>query len=222
MVWTELHVVAEFGARGTPPKCKTFAPSACLARWVSEWTAGTTMGRLRSLLYLGMASCSVLFCHSVSTSEGIDFSPDPTLEPLRATIPTMAFLWITLTITLAALTHCQTFNLLHSYRGLDFFNRGFTLYEGFDPTFGYVDYVSRDVAEQHGLVNITQVGNTGVARWGVDTIRVLDPNANLGRMSLRLQSVATYTHGLFVLDVKHLPSNVWVISWSPSTLWRIR
>lgn len=115
-------------------------------------------------------------------------------------------IWLVLCI--AALAHSQTFNLLHSYKGLDFFNRGFTLYEGFDPTFGYVDYVSLATAEQNGLINLTEVGNTGVARWGVDITSILDPNANLGRMSIRLQSVATYTHGLFVLDVKHLPSNV--------------
>lgn len=118
----------------------------------------------------------------------------------------MALAWLIL--ALAALATSQTFNLLQSYQGLDFFNRGFTLYEGFDPTFGYVDYVSLATAEQFGLVNLTEIGNTGVARWGVDTTSILDPNANLGRKSIRLQSVKTYTHGLFILDVAHLPANV--------------
>ena len=118
----------------------------------------------------------------------------------------MAPSWLILTI--AALAHCQTFNLIDSFQGLDFFNRAFTLYEGFDPTFGYVDYVSLATAEQYGLINLTEVGNTGVARWGVDTTAILDPGANLGRMSVRLQSVKTYTHGLFILDVAHLPANV--------------
>lgn len=111
-------------------------------------------------------------------------------------------------LAIASLVHSQSFNLLHSYRGLDFFDRGFTLYEGWDPTFGYVDYVNLAVAEQHGLINLTQVGNTGIARWGVDTNAKLNPAANLGRLSIRLQSLETYTHGLFVLDVKHLPANV--------------
>lgn len=118
----------------------------------------------------------------------------------------MALLWTILSIV--ALAHSQTFNLLHSYKGLDFFNRAFTLYEGWDPTFGYVDYVSLTVAEQYGLVNITEIGNTGIARWGVDTSSILDPNANLGRKSLRLHSVQTFTHGLFVLDVAHVPADV--------------
>ena len=113
-----------------------------------------------------------------------------------------------LVLAFAALTHCQTFDLVDSFHGLDFFNRAFTLYEGFDPTFGYVDYVGLATAEQNGLINLTEVGATGVARWGVDTFSILDPNANLGRQSIRLQSVKTYTHGLFILDVAHLPANV--------------
>jgi hypothetical protein len=115
---------------------------------------------------------------------------------------------ILLTLSIVALAHCQTFDLIQSYQGLDFFDREFTLYEGFDPTFGYVDYVNLATAEQYGLINLTEVGNTGVARWGVDTTAILDPNANLGRRSIRLQSVQAYTHGLFVLDVAHLPGNV--------------
>jgi hypothetical protein len=121
-------------------------------------------------------------------------------------IAKMALAWLVLAI--AALTHCQTFNLIDSFQGLDFFNRAFTLYEGFDPTFGYVDYIDIATAEQNGLMNLTEVGNTGIARWGVDTTAILDPNANLGRKSIRLQSVKTWTHGLFILDVAHLPANV--------------
>lgn len=113
-----------------------------------------------------------------------------------------------LILSLITLAHCQSFARLQSYSGLDFFNRAFNLYEGYDPTFGYVDYVDLATAEQYGLINLTEVANFGVARWGVDTITVLDPNANLGRKSIRLQSVETFTHGLFVLDVKHLPANM--------------
>lgn len=119
----------------------------------------------------------------------------------------MALAWL-LILTIAALARCQTFNLIDTYQGLDFFDRGFTLYDSWDPTFGYVDYVNLAVAEQNGLINLTEVGNTGVARWGVDTTSVLDPGANLGRLSIRLQSVKTYSHGLFVLDVAHIPANV--------------
>lgn len=131
------------------------------------------------------------------------------MAPLLLTLPL-----ILLTLLPTPLTSQLTLSHLTTHRGLDFFNRAFTLYEGFDPTFGYVDYVSLAVAEQHGLINLTEVGDSGVARWGVDTKSVLDPGANLGRMSVRLQSVETYTHGLWVLDLKHLPGNVYVFLFS--------
>jgi len=101
----------------------------------------------------------------------------------------------------------QTFTLQQSYIGTDFFDNGFNVYNGYDPTFGFVEYVNLTVAEQHGLVDLDNVKSTGKARWGVDTQSILDPYGNLGRKSLRLQSAATYTHGLFILDVNHVPAN---------------
>jgi hypothetical protein len=120
----------------------------------------------------------------------------------------IAMAFASLILSFITLAHCQSFNRLRSYGGLDFFNRAFTLYEGYDPTFGYVDYADLATAEQYDLINLTEVGNSGIARWGVDTVGVLDPNANLGRKSIRLQSVEMYTHGLFVLDVEHLPASM--------------
>lgn len=116
-----------------------------------------------------------------------------------------------LSLSLAAiitLIQAQTFTLQQSYSGLDFFNRGFTLYEGWDPTYGFVDYVDIGTAQSYGLLDLTNVTNTGVARWGVDAKSVLDPAANLGRRSLRLQSQATFLHGLFVLDLVHMPAGL--------------
>jgi len=106
------------------------------------------------------------------------------------------------------LTQAQTFTLQHSYSGLDFFDRGFSLYAGWDPTFGYVDYVDMATAQSFGLLDLDNITTTGVARWGVDSKSVMDPMANLGRRSLRLQSQATYLHGLFVLDLVHLPASM--------------
>lgn len=60
-------------------------------------------------------------------------------------------------------------------------------------------------------------------RWGVETAQVLDPSANLGRLSLRLQSKQRWTHGLFILDLAHMPHNscgVWPAWWMlGSGLW---
>lgn len=36
-------------------------------------------------------------------------------------------------------------------------------------------------------------------RWGVESTQMLDPSANLGRLSSRLMSKQSWTHGLFVL-----------------------
>ena len=149
--------------------------------------------------------------HVTSSQIAYLFIFTPLLNPHHNGKPrhnAMTMATISLILGFIALVRCQSFNRLQSYTGLDFFNRAFTLYEGYDPTFGYVDYVDLATAEQYGLVNLTEVGNTGIARWGVDTVGILDPNANLGRKSIRLQSVETYTHGLFVLDVKHLPASM--------------
>lgn len=67
-------------------------------------------------------------------------------------------------------TLAQQFTLQQSYTGLDFFDRDFTFYSGYDPTFGYVHYVDLATAEQHGMVDLINVTNTGIARWGVETV----------------------------------------------------
>nr|OQO30021.1 hypothetical protein B0A51_01919 [Rachicladosporium sp. CCFEE 5018] len=121
-----------------------------------------------------------------------------------------------LLVTLAQDSICQSFILQKSYTGLEFFTTDFTPYTGYDPTFGFVHYVDILTAEKHGLLSIANVTSTGIARWGVDTQAILDPSANLGRMSLRLQSTRTYKYGLFVLDAAHVPANVcgtWPAFW---------
>lgn len=85
-------------------------------------------------------------------------------------------------------------------------------YTSWDPTYGYVHYVDRLTAESHGMISYTP--NT--TRWGVETTEILDPSANLGRLSLRLMSKQSWTHGLFVLDLKHMPHNscgAWPAYW---------
>lgn len=53
--------------------------------------------------------------------------------------------------------------------------------------------------------------------FGVDTTQMLDPTANLGRLSLRLHSRESWTHGLFIVDLAHMPTNVygtWPAFWA--------
>ncbi|KAK0361841.1 hypothetical protein LTR02_016854 [Friedmanniomyces endolithicus] len=110
-----------------------------------------------------------------------------------------------------SLSHAQQYRLQSAFTGPTFFDN-FDFWTAGDPTFGYVHYVDRATAEQHGMINST--GNT--ATWGVDTTQILDPMANLGRLSVRLTSVQSWTHGLFILDLAHMPANecgVWPAWW---------
>jgi hypothetical protein len=110
------------------------------------------------------------------------------------------------------------YELQSSFYGLTFFDN-FEFYTSWDPTYGYVHYVDQVIAQQFGMINIT---NTSVS-WGVDTTQLLNPSANLGRPSIRLVSLQSWTHGLFILDLAHMPSNtcgVWPALWMlGSGLW---
>lgn len=86
-------------------------------------------------------------------------------------------------------------------------------YTSWDPTFGYVHYVDQAVADQHNMINITESS----VSWGVDTTQILNPDANLGRLSIRLTTIQSWTHGLFILDLAHMPGNtcgVWPAVWT--------
>ncbi|KAK3678540.1 hypothetical protein LTR78_001838 [Recurvomyces mirabilis] len=106
----------------------------------------------------------------------------------------------------------QPYNLQTSFPGSNFFD-GFDFWTSADPTIGYVHYVDQATAQQHGMIDIT----ANSTRWGVDTTQVLDPYANLGRLSIRLTSRQSWTHGLFILDLEHMPANqcgTWPAFWS--------
>ena len=53
----------------------------------------------------------------------------------------------------------------------------------------------------------------GNAKWGVETTKQYDD----GRPSIRLESKNSYTHGLFVADIQHMPDSicgVWPAFWT--------
>lgn len=112
-------------------------------------------------------------------------------------------------------TIAQQYKLQASYSGPTFFDN-FNFWTSGDPTFGYVHYVDQATAEANGMI---KTSNTTVW-WGVENQLVLDPNANLGRLSLRLISVQSWTHGLFIVDLQHMPPNqcgVWPAFWTLGT-----
>lgn len=117
-----------------------------------------------------------------------------------------------LVFQLFSLSAAQQYFLQNSYAGANFLD-GFQFFTSWDPTYGFVHYVNQEVAEQYGMINITNSSTS----WGVEHTQVLDPYANLGRLSIRLTSVESWTHGLFVLDLEHMPPNqcgVWPAFWT--------
>lgn len=78
-----------------------------------------------------------------------------------------------------------------------------------DPTHGYVNYVDRQTAERTKLLRIVQ----NKVYIGVDAE---NRAAIRGRNSVRLHSKANYTHGLFILDLAHMPGSIcgsWPAFW---------
>lgn len=74
-------------------------------------------------------------------------------------------------------------------------------YTDVDPTHGFVLYQNRSEAERMGLVQM--VGD--VAAIMVDYTTVIKDPLGYGRKSVRIESTATYNHGLVITDFSHLP-----------------
>jgi hypothetical protein len=67
-----------------------------------------------------------------------------------------------------------------------------------DPTHGYVNYVDLATAEAAGLWST----NSNSVYMGVDYTSI---GSGRGRSSVRIMSKNTYNHGLFILDLAHMP-----------------
>lgn len=70
-----------------------------------------------------------------------------------------------------------------------------------DPTQGYVNYVDQLAAYNCGLISIDKKQ----IYIGVDSTNIA---SGRGRDSVRLASTASYNHGLFMLDVEHMPGSI--------------
>ncbi|KKK12876.1 hypothetical protein P175DRAFT_0431004 [Aspergillus ochraceoroseus IBT 24754] len=103
--------------------------------------------------------------------------------------------------------------VLHDdYDMATFFNR-FTFYTDSDPTHGYVTYVDKATAQSAGLIST----NNDSAYMGVDHTNV----ASSGRRSVRLSSTQSYHHGLFIIDLQHMPTGCgsWPAFWILGPNW---
>jgi hypothetical protein len=82
----------------------------------------------------------------------------------------------------------------------------------------FVQYVDQDTAELYGLIGITSRGSIYL---GVDYTSILSDNDN-GRMSVRIESISTFTQGLLVADIEHMPGSVcgaWPAFWTFGDDW---
>ncbi|KAJ5863508.1 hypothetical protein N7455_007576 [Penicillium solitum] len=107
------------------------------------------------------------------------------------------------------------YKLQDDYGTSDEFFDNFDFFTGEDPTEGYVNYVDRSTASQNGLIN----GSGGSVYIGVDSSNIA---SSPGRQSVRLSSTKSYTHGLVILDLEHMPGSVcgtWPAFWMLGDNW---
>ena len=101
-----------------------------------------------------------------------------------------------------------------SYDTSNFFDT-FDFFTDTDPTSGFVQYVDGGTANTAGLAGYAQ----DAIFMGVD---YTTENPEAGRMSVRLTSQQSFTHGLFVADIAHMPGSicgVWPAFWMFGPSW---
>ncbi|PVI08183.1 glycoside hydrolase family 16 protein [Periconia macrospinosa] len=106
--------------------------------------------------------------------------------------------------------HSEQYQLLQTYNASNFFEE-FRFFSSADPTGGFVEYVPFETALTTGIVT----NETGLVYLGVDSTNVYTPN-DQGRPSVRLESKMTFTEGLFVIDLTHMPvgCGTWPAFWT--------
>ena len=103
-----------------------------------------------------------------------------------------------------------SYKLVDDIDSSNFFSE-FSFYSDHDPTEGTVQYVDRVGANRQSLAGSLPHSNNAIY-MGVDHISQ-SPN---GRASVRVSSNKTYNHGLFVVDVAHMPGGIcgtWPAFW---------
>ncbi|ESZ98438.1 glycoside hydrolase family 16 protein [Sclerotinia borealis F-4128] len=122
-----------------------------------------------------------------------------------------------LSFTIVGAYREQCYNLDTKYEGSDFFT-GWDFFTGSDPTHGYVTYVDEKVAKSAQLIT---ANDYGPAYIGVDYTTPLD-TAGPGRKSVRIASQKSWTHGLFIADISHMPGGIcgtWPAFWLLGPNW---
>ncbi|KAF1992129.1 glycoside hydrolase family 16 protein [Aulographum hederae CBS 113979] len=94
----------------------------------------------------------------------------------------------------------------------------FKYFTGTDPTSGHVQYVNQSIATSRGYT----FANSSSVYIGPDTVGVYPRGVrNGGRPSVRLESLKNYNHGLFILDLAHMPvgCGTWPAFWTLGPNW---
>ncbi|KAL4938279.1 hypothetical protein BDV06DRAFT_231945 [Aspergillus oleicola] len=114
-------------------------------------------------------------------------------------------------VGLAAELTSAAYVLQDDYTPDTFFDM-FSFFTDTDPTNGHVSYVDRSTAESGGLIS-----SGSSVYMGVDHTNV----AADGRQSVRLSSTQTYHHGLFIIDLGHMPTGcgAWPAFWILGPSW---
>ncbi|KAG5993437.1 hypothetical protein E4U43_003496 [Claviceps pusilla] len=106
------------------------------------------------------------------------------------------------------------YQLETTYDTSNFFN-SFDFFTGQDPTEGFVEYVDHDTATREGLVGY----NKGGIFMGVDHQTKYPAK---GRKSVRVTSQKSFTRGLFIADIAHMPGSIcgtWPAYWMFGPEW---
>ncbi|EHK15433.1 glycoside hydrolase family 16 protein [Trichoderma virens Gv29-8] len=101
-----------------------------------------------------------------------------------------------------------------TYDSTNFFSQ-FDFFTDSDPTHGFVEYVDAQTANSLGLAGIT----AGAVFMGVDDATKNPPK---GRKSVRVTSHQSFTHGLFIADIAHMPGSIcgaWPAMWMVGPNW---
>ena len=123
-------------------------------------------------------------------------------------------------------TQSNYYALDTEYSGASFFD-GFNFFTDADPTHGFVTYVDETTAASSGLISAATGQN---AKMSVDAVHTYRSDVDysgvngLGRPSVRIESTKSWTHGLFIADIKHMPGGIcgtWPAFWTLGETWPI-
>ncbi|KAK4128207.1 glycoside hydrolase family 16 protein [Parathielavia appendiculata] len=108
-----------------------------------------------------------------------------------------AFGFASLALTASSAGAASNYNIVDVFDSTNFSNV-FTSFTQPDPTHGFVKYVDAATASRDGLAGFAQGG----VYLGVDYTNI----TTTGRPSVRVTSRTSYTKGLFIADIAHMPA----------------